>query len=113
MSPLRAAKLVDSVDARISFRSVPLRNPAGSFDAWRIRIVTHRSLVCYFERFDLPDLLKATAWRTRALKADSSTSSPSWMSIARRTLPSRLELKRRVGSSRDAPFAKVSLTTLL
>src|SRR5215471_1824787 len=35
------------------------------------------------------------------------------MSIARRTLPSRLELKRRVGSLSDAPFAKVSLTTLL
>src|SRR4029077_8125526 len=35
------------------------------------------------------------------------------MSIARRTLPSRLELKRRAGSFRDAPLAKVSFTTLL
>src|SRR5207302_10337367 len=34
------------------------------------------------EGFDLPELLRATAWRTSALKADSSTSSPSWMSIA-------------------------------
>src|SRR2546423_5835155 len=67
----------------------------------------------YFEDFDLPDLLRATASRTSALNADSSTSSPSWMSIARRTFPSRLELKRRAGSFRDAPFAKVSFTTFL
>src|SRR5436853_293123 len=67
----------------------------------------------FFEAFDLPELLSATAWRTSALNADSSTSSPSWMSIARRTLPSRLELKRRAGSFRDAPLANVSFTTLL
>src|SRR3984893_2420040 len=66
----------------------------------------------FCEGFDLPELLRATAWRTSALKADSSTSSPSWMSIARRTFPSRLELKRRAGSLRDAPLAKVSFTTL-
>src|SRR3954453_18744057 len=35
------------------------------------------------------------------------------MSIARRTLPSRLELKRPAGSFSDAPLAKVSLTTAL
>src|SRR5207249_3896495 len=64
----------------------------------------------YFEAFDLPDLLRATACRTSALNADSSTSSPSWMSIARRTFPSRLELKRRAGSFRDAPLAKVNFT---
>src|SRR6266478_8731771 len=63
--------------------------------------------------FDLPELLRATAWRTSALKADSSTSPPSWMSIARRAFPSRLELKRRAGSFRDAPLAKVSFTTFL
>ena len=34
-------------------------------------------------------------------------------SIARRVLPSRLELKRPDGSGRDAPFAKVSLTFVL
>src|SRR5665811_2100351 len=67
----------------------------------------------FFEGFDLPELLRATAWRTSALKAISSTSPPSWMSIARRTFPSRLELKRRAGSARDAPLAKVSFTTLL
>src|SRR5260370_23556843 len=66
-----------------------------------------------FEGFDLPELLSATAWRTSALKVDSSTSSPWWMSIARRTFPSRLELKRRAGSFRDAPLAKVSFTTFL
>src|SRR3979490_125094 len=67
----------------------------------------------FFEGFDLPELLKATAWRMSALKADSSTSSPSWMSIARRAFPSRLELKRRSGSFRDAPLEKVSFTTFL
>src|SRR6266853_1439380 len=49
----------------------------------------------FFEDFDLPELLRTAAWRTSALKADSSTSSRSWMSIARRAFPSRLELKRR------------------
>src|SRR5579872_1903660 len=67
----------------------------------------------FFERFALPELLRATAWRTSALKAASSTTSPSWMSIARRAFPSRLELKRRAGSFRDAPLAKVSFTTFL
>src|SRR3954452_14251928 len=67
----------------------------------------------FFEGFDLPEPLRATAWRTSVLKADSSTSSPSWMSIARRAFPSRLELKRRAGSFRDAPLAKVSFTTFL
>src|SRR5881628_2795182 len=67
----------------------------------------------FFEGFDFPELLRATAWRTSALNADSSTSSPSRMSIARRTFPSRLELKRRAGSSSDAPLANVNFTTLL
>ncbi len=40
-------------------------------------------------------------------------SSPSWMSIARRAFPSRLELKRRAGSFRDAPVGKVGLRILL
>src|SRR4029079_10922259 len=63
--------------------------------------------------FDFPELLSATAWRTSALKADAFTSSPSWMSIARRVFPSRLELKRWAGAFRDAPLAKVSFTTCL
>src|ERR1017187_6693337 len=67
----------------------------------------------FFEGFALAELLRATARRTSAWNADSSTSSPSWMSIARRTFPSRLELKRRAGSFRDAPLAKVSFTTFL
>src|SRR2546428_807245 len=67
----------------------------------------------FLRSFDLPELLRATAWRTSALKADSSTSAPSWMSIARRAFPSRLELKRRAGSFRDAPLEKVSSTTFL
>src|SRR5688500_14319922 len=35
------------------------------------------------------------------------------MSIARRTFPSRLELKREAGSFSDAPLAKVSFTAFL
>src|SRR5215510_5572515 len=36
----------------------------------------------YVVGFDLPELLSVTAWRTSRLNADSSTSSPSRMSIA-------------------------------
>ncbi len=39
----------------------------------------------------------ATAARIRVLRAFSFTLSPSWKSIARLTLPSRLELKRPEG----------------
>src|SRR6185436_2126927 len=55
----------------------------------------------------------ATADFTSALNARASTSSPSWISIARRVLPSRLELKSRDGSGTSAPRAKVSFTTFL
>src|SRR5207249_6846812 len=55
----------------------------------------------------------ATAAFTRALNAFASIVSPSWMSIALRVLPSRLELKSRLGSGRLAPRAKVSFTTFL
>src|SRR5258708_35522658 len=57
--------------------------------------------------------LSATAARMRSFKADSSTLSPSWMSMARLTFPSRLELNRPVGSFNAAPLANVILTTLL
>lgn len=33
--------------------------------------------------------------------------SPSWKSMARLVLPSRLELKRPVGSSKEAPLARI------
>src|SRR5258708_19415614 len=49
----------------------------------------------------------------RSFKAASSTLSPSWMSMARLTFPSRLELKRPEGSFNEAPLANVILTTLL
>jgi hypothetical protein len=57
--------------------------------------------------------LNATAERMRAAKACSSTSSPSCTSMARRLLPSRLALNRPDGSSRAAPWRKVSLTAFL
>src|SRR6266567_1673528 len=55
----------------------------------------------------------STAAFTSALNARASTFSPSWMSIALRVLPSRLELKRRDGSGRLAPRANVSFTTFV
>src|SRR3954463_15008324 len=57
--------------------------------------------------------LAATAARMSCLKEASSIFSPSRRSIARRVLPSRLELKRFFGSSMEAPRKKVSFTTCL
>src|SRR6266436_4382491 len=59
------------------------------------------------------DVFSATAARMSAFNAFSSILSPSWKSMARLVLPSRLELKRPEGSSNEAPLAKVSFTTLL
>src|SRR6185437_5884721 len=56
-------------------------------------------------------VLSATASRMSALKAVSFSLLPSCRSMARRVLPSRLELNRRFGSLSLAPLAKVSLTT--
>src|SRR5205809_2985663 len=61
----------------------------------------------------LPLRLSATAARMRSFKAASSTVSPSWMSMARLTFPSRLELNRPEGSFNAAPLANVILTTFL
>src|SRR5205823_4584257 len=61
----------------------------------------------YFFRFS------ATASRIRLARAPSSSSSPSRMSMARLTFPSRLELNRAAGSFRAAPLKNVSLTTFL
>lgn len=55
----------------------------------------------------------AAAARTSACSAVPSIAAPSWRSIARRVLPSRLELNKPLGSGNDAPWAKVSLTALL
>src|SRR5258708_39905480 len=55
----------------------------------------------------------ATAAFTSALNAPASTFSPSWMSIALRVLPSKLELKRPDGSGILAPRANVSFTTFV
>src|SRR5207244_2313251 len=55
----------------------------------------------------------ATAARMSAFNAFSSILSPSWKSMARLVLPSRLELKRPEGSLSEAPLAKVIFTTVL
>src|SRR4029079_2033409 len=59
------------------------------------------------------DSFRAAASRTRDLKARSLSLSPSKMSMARRTLPSRLELKRPEGASSDAALGNVSFTLSL
>src|SRR5487761_265963 len=59
------------------------------------------------------DVFRATAARIRVFRAFSLTLSPSWMSMARLTFPSRLELNRPEGSSSAAPLANVILTTFL
>src|SRR6202163_4654853 len=59
------------------------------------------------------DVFRATAARMSAFNAFSSILSPSWISMARLVLPSRLELKRPVGSSNEGPLAKVIFTTFL
>ncbi len=64
-------------------------------------------------RWAAEDVFSATAARMSALSAFSSISSPSWKSMARLVLPSRLELKRPEGSSNEAPLAKVIFTTFL
>src|ERR1700691_3236800 len=63
-----------------------------------------------------PDFMARFRWtasRTRALRAGSLIFSFSWMSMARRMLPSRLELKSLAGSLSAAPLAEVSLTAAL
>ena len=59
------------------------------------------------------DALAATAARISSTNASSSSSSPSRRSRARRVPASRLALKMPVGSSMEAPLAKVSLTLSL
>src|SRR5213596_2401921 len=49
----------------------------------------------------------------RSFKAASSILSPSWMSMARLTFPSRLELNRPEGTFNAAPFANVIVTAFL
>src|SRR5580693_7731318 len=59
------------------------------------------------------EIFSATAARMSAFNAFSSILSPSWRSMARLVLPSRLELKRPEGSANAAPLAKVIFTTAL
>src|SRR5215210_8051704 len=59
------------------------------------------------------DRFRAAAARMIVLNAFSSILSPSWRSMARRVLPSRLELNRPDGSSSDAPLGNVNLTAFL
>src|SRR5207247_2083427 len=97
----RFAGLLYILSARVALRLRPERRPEGDLErdvrdpsATTMSVLFKRGIpygFAFFEGFDLPELLSAPAWRTSVLKADSSTSSPSWMWIARRTFPSRLE----------------------
>src|SRR5215510_10238828 len=79
--------------------------------------IDHNRLLCVLPlQLDQPwalDTFSVTAARIRAFNASSSIFSPSWKSMARLVLPSRLELKRPDGSSSAAPFEKVIFTTFL
>ncbi len=57
--------------------------------------------------------LSATAARMRSFKAASSTLSPSWMSMARLTFPSRLELNRPEGALQRSSLGKCHLDEVL
>jgi len=69
-----------------------------------------RSAVVHLSRLEV---FSFTAARTSAVSARSLTFSPWRKSMARRTLPSRLELNSPAGSLSDAPLANVVLTTAL
>src|SRR5579883_1165357 len=74
----------------------------------RVRLpAARRGFALFLARFS------ATAAEISSFKAASLIFSPSWISMARRTFPSRLELKRPEGSFNAAPWAKVILTTFL
>src|SRR3569833_3169591 len=67
------------------------------------------SRIAYLDRLGLafpPDVLRTTAARMIALNAPASTSSPSWMSIARLVFPSRLELKSKTKTNNTTPKTK-------
>src|SRR4029434_7529022 len=59
------------------------------------------------------DAFSVTAARIRAFNAASSIFSPSWKSMARRVLPSTLELQTPNRSSSAAPTPKGLITTFL
>ena len=59
----------------------------------------YHTAVLVFSGIEVTALFSATASRMRALKAEALTLSPSCRSMARLTLPSRLELKTFEGSS--------------
>src|SRR5439155_21589975 len=81
----------------------------------RARRRRHQRRQLYRRRVHLSDrdAFSVTAARTRAFNASSSIFSPSWKSMARLVLPSRLELKMPDGSSSSAPLEKVIFTTFL
>src|SRR4051812_35697691 len=95
---------------RVRSIALPLEH-ADSFD-WRLKSSRRQRLqaITYLRALDK---FRSTAARIKPFNAASSILSPSWKSIARLTFPSRLELNSLAGSFNEAPFAKVSFTTLL
>src|SRR5688572_10764968 len=77
----------------------------------RLRLGASRAATHRFLHEPFAEELRATAALKSSWNAAASTLSPSWMSIARRVLPCKLELKRCDGSETAAPWANVSFTT--
>src|SRR3954468_24409891 len=94
---LRWKRLHSDLYRNLGFANAPYRENNNEKERLhRAFISTTSPSVAYFARFNFafaPDVLRAIAARMSALNAAASTSSPSWMSIARLTFPSRLELK--------------------
>ena len=98
-----------STDSLSSAAAVMSRRSSSSF----VELVVLAAMAGHQGQPPAEDAFRATAARTRALKAFSSTSSPSWRSMARLVLPPKPALKRPAGSSRVAPLRKVSFTLSL
>src|SRR5512138_1523125 len=95
---------------------IPASTAGVSRSGHRSRESNEKPEDCAVRQLDQPrarDLFSVTAARIRVFNAFSSILSPSWKSMARRVLPSRLALKRPDGSSSAAPLAKVIFTTFL
>src|SRR5580704_10185421 len=108
---------LESLQGREIFQGASSRRHWVSARSTRTRAVTScrmpRKVPDSVDQLQALDLFMVTAARTRVFNASSSIFSPSWKSMARLVFPSRLELKRREGSFRAAPLAKVIFTTFL
>jgi len=104
-APPPSAVTPESLEGHLARDAAFLLESHGS----RRRFGVHEGFSCRARR-KAYDVFSATAARMSAFNAFSSILSPSWKSMARLVLPSRLELKRPEGSANEAPLKNVSLT---